>query len=331
MIEHIVVPIDYTKVSLLPGHREWIQNWLYNVETEVEHGRVASSVCLQAIISELVLYGSVQTDWIGIMDELLTDEKGSPLAYSQGYGAQLYNFEDQWKQTPVHAVYTRWWSELISGLVPREKYADLIQSFIQPNGWIYNPQVSPTNVRTRMRSELMMSLAMGIQILSFYNSLEEYVESFIATLSGQSQTGYISAEYFRVRSLDALHALNMIPVGLDNCLQECEAGKGYADFSVDNKMDEYMGTQKRVDRDKAVHSPLITVYACRLSNYCSSDVQLKVNKRLQQFGVHLANNPFDIPAFRMRDIEVPFGTDITPIELICASYIVNQCSSPKTS
>lgn len=328
MTEHIVVPLtDFTNITLLRGHRDWLESWLHEVEENVEKGIVASSVCFQGIISELALNGGIQTDWVGIMDDLLIDENSHPLAYSERYGAQLYNFRDQWKQVPTHAIYTRWWIDAINGASPSDKYIDIIESLIQTNGWIYNPRVSPTIIRTRMKSELMMSMAMGIQMLSSYNLLENHADSLVATLSGQSQTGYVGAEYFRLRCLEMMDALEMAPKGIETCLMDCEAGKGFCDFAVENKMDEYMGTKKRVDRDEAVHSPLISLYAERMSRYCTDTVQSTVATRLSDFGAHLYNNTLDIPAFKMRDLDVPFGTDITPIELICASYIASHFNS----
>ena len=38
----------------------------------------------------------------------------------------------------------------------------------------------------------------------------------------------------------------------------------------------------------------------------------------------LRKNPMGIPAFRMRDIEYPFGTSLTPLEVISSVIITNK-------
>ena len=135
--------------------------------TDINQESVASSICLQGAIAEIVLYKALRTDWMGILEDLLTDKQGNPLAYSKGF-RKLYKFDGQWQQNAVHAVHTQFWISRLDSSSPGllDKWAALIESFIQPNGWIYNPQVSPTQLHTRMKSEYFMSFAMGIEILS---------------------------------------------------------------------------------------------------------------------------------------------------------------------
>ncbi|MNW41181.1 hypothetical protein D3C74_183110 [compost metagenome] len=322
-LNHLLLPdINIQSIKLLPEHEEWLKTWLFEVEQDIENGDTASSICLQGIISELVLYKEIRTDWLGILKEYLTDENGNPIAYSRKFGERLFKFDGQWLQTPVHAVYTHWWIEKLHNTQPNDAYYDLIESFIQNNGWIYNPSVSPTNVRTRMKSELLMSFAMGIEMLNSSNRLTLYKERFEATLVGYPMTGFIAAEYFRLKVLQELGILGLLPATVGSMIKLCEAGQGYCDFAVQDKVDDYMGTAKRTQRDKAIHSPMVTLYVKQLSNYCEAESRTKINNKIISFGEHLYKNPLDVPAFRMRDIDIPFGTDLSPFEIISSSHII---------
>ncbi len=325
MINHILLPgIDFSELQLIPPHKEWLTEWLQDNESDVENGRVSSSLCLQSVLSEILLYGKCKTDWQGIIQAYLKTNSGKPLAYSNEFGKRLHKF-NQWEQSPVHAIHSHWWIEKFNGAKQKDlkAYGDMIQELIQPSGWIYNPKVSPTNTRTRMRSELMMSIAMGLEILSFAGSLSDRRKIFESVLSSMPMTGYLSAEYFRLRSLKFLDSIKLAPHSLADVMTTCEAGEGYCDFSVESKVDDYMGTAKRVTRDKAIQSPISSLHANYVAVFCGEKVQNSVQSRLHNFGQHLLSEPFDIPAFRMRDIDVPFGTDLSPCEIIGASHIVS--------
>jgi hypothetical protein len=327
MITHILLSeIDLTSTPLLPEHTQWLERWLREIEPDLEAGNVSSSLCLQGLLSELVVYKKIDRDWLSIFEDHLTDEEGYPLAYSKAYAKRLYKFANQWQQTPIHAIHTRWWIEkvLAQSSPSKDHFAGLIKRNIQRNGWIYNPTVSPTRTRTRMKSEYLMSFTMGVEILAFYEELTSYQQAFEATLSNEPLRPYLSAEYFRITALTALDALNLAPMGLAQVIERCEAGAGYCDFSIEDKRDDYMGTAKRVGRDVPLHSPLATLYAQHLSSFCESDVQANISVRLSKFVQHIQKNPLDIPAFRIRDlIDIPFGTGISPLEVVAASALVH--------
>lgn len=318
----LISNIDLKTLQIPSEYKEWLKVWLKKQDELIENGSVASSMCFQSAVSEYLIYGKMKRDWEGVFSSYLTDTSGEPLAYSENFGKQLYKFAGQWKQTPVHSVYIRYWFDKFFGNSANiQKYAALIEGFIQPDGWIYNPSVSPTQVRTRMKSELFMSLAMGLEILVSANKINKHRNAFVATLSQAPITGYVSAEFFRVLALETLNATNHLPVGLANMLNDCRAGQGYCDFSVKNKVDDYMGTAKRTSRDVALHSPLATVQALHVSNYLLPVEKELIGIEVQKFARHLHKNPFDIPAFTIRDIQTPFGTDISPVELVCATWL----------
>lgn len=325
MNEHIFLPgVELRGIQLLPEYRDWLSMWLNEVESDIQNTNVSSSLCVQGAMSEIALYGSPQTDWLGIMDAYLTDKDGKPIAYSERYGKRLYQFA-QWLQSEVHAIHARWWLEQVCSspfVASVISYGKLIQDLVQPDGWIYNPKVSPTQIKTRMKSEYLMSMAMGLQILQAFNLIEERQERFEATLSSVPLTGYLSAEYFRLRSLETLQSLELAPVNLHMVLEQCEVGEGYCDFSMAKKVDDYMGTAKRSSRDVAVHSPLSSLHAYAIASVIGGKLQETVHKRLANFGKYLLYHPLDIPAFKIRDLDIPFGSDTTPLEILAASSIV---------
>lgn len=329
MAPHIFLPqLDISQHSLAPEHSAWLTEWLGSVEAEAERGDIAASTCLQGTIAEIVLHGRPQTDWVGIMEQYLTRE-GMPLAYSEEYGKRLYGFTAFWIQTEVHAVHARWWIEVACAEGKLDygnslDFRDIVETMRQPSGWIYNPQVSCTGIRTRMKSEYLMSLAMGIEILEAYGGLKEGRGSFEGLLSSESLTSYLGAEYFRLYSLNMLGAPELAPVDLAAVLISCEIGDGYCDFDVKSKVDDYMGTAKRAGRDIAVHSALSSLHALSISHACSDKVQEHVSERISHFGEHLRNNPMDIQPFKMRELDIPFGPGLSPLEVLAASEIMSR-------
>lgn len=323
MPNHILLPSALLEqVTLLPEHEAWLDSWLHALEANIERGDIAASLCLQGAISELALYGRTKTDWAGVMDEYLIFD-AQPIAYSETFSKRLYKFVP-WIQTEVHAIHARWWIEKVSERAPSLDYKALIESLIQPSGWIYNPSVSLTGLRTRMKSEYLMSFAMGLEILAAFNALENGRGVFEAVLSSEPVTGYLGAEHFRLTALEFLSAPNLAPVNLDGILMACEVGQGYCDFDVASKIDDYMGTAKRVGRDIPVHSGLSSLHALTLASVCDKEVAQHVHERVRNFGEHLKKNPLDIQPFKMRDLDVPFGTGLSPLEIVAASTIASR-------
>jgi hypothetical protein len=323
MTTHLFLPsLSIPNLALLPEHEAWLTTWLQTMETDIENADVAASLCLQGVISEIALYKKTKTDWLGVMNEYLMRD-GKPIAYSEQYGKRLYNFP-QWIQTEVHAIHARWWIEQVLGQAASLEYQGLIEELVQPSGWIYNPAVSPTGMRTRMKSEYLMHLAMGIEILTAFNAIEDKRATFEGVLSALPVTGYLGAEYFRLHSFHTLNATHLAPTSLDAVLTSCEVGEGYCDFDVKAKIDDYMGTAKRVSRDIPVHSALSSLHALSLASVCADAVKGHVGERVHNFGEHLKANPLDIQPFKMRDIDIPFGTGLSPLEIVAASGIASR-------
>ena len=84
-----------------------------------------------------------------------------------------------------------------------------------------------------------------------------------------------------------------------------------------------MGTAKRTARDQALESPISTLHTLYLAKSLSSELEENVIAVAKDYGRSLHDNPLDIPAFRMRDLEALFGPGVTPLELMAASSLVN--------
>jgi hypothetical protein len=142
------------------------------------------------------------------------------------------------------------------------------------------------------------------------------------------QVGYMTSESFRLSALRTLGHEALFPTGIGESIEACAEGLdvGWGDFSMKSKVDAYMGTAKRTGRDKQIHSPLVACHVTALAGKIE-DAAKKASalERLSAYARHLASEPLDIPAFQMRDVPIPFGEDITPIEALSASHLIARC------
>ena len=336
MIKHIFMPrISLQQGFVHPIYMQYLNEWREEAIRNADDGDVAASICLQAALIDIVLDGKLRHDWLGIMDEYLMEGE-IPLAYSKIFGERLYKFGGQYRQSSIHAIHTRWWIECVNAKnqVDHGAFAALISQKKQSDGLIYDHDISETILRHRMKTELTMSMAMAIEILAAANLLTQASSIEMATNivcpTKCPILGYISMEYFRLKALEILGHISLFPVGVEKHIDDCAENLviGWCDFSMKSKIDAYMGTAKRTQRDKPIHSPLTTCHVEVLLNNVQ-DVIKKDNliKRFNEYSFYLKSNPLDIPAFQIRDVPIPFGADKTPIEVLCASYLISQCKS----
>jgi len=105
-MQHILWPeFDSKNVNIIETHKALMLEWLQTIYDSIEQGDIALSECAFAFISERLLFEENRMQWDTVLRELLTDDNCYPLAYSKQYGKRLFKFDNQWKQTPVHAVY----------------------------------------------------------------------------------------------------------------------------------------------------------------------------------------------------------------------------------
>jgi hypothetical protein len=335
MTSHLLLPgVTLKPTSGLPNpaFEPELKEWLEGAVREAEEGDTAASVCHQGAILDLVLSGTLKHAWHEIMNDFLFDG-GKPLAYSERFAKRLHRFEAQYHQSTVHAIHTRWWVEGLArpNDVDHTAYAELILAKRQSDGLIYDADVSETVLRHRMKAELTLSMAMGVEILKAAGKLSDGLATELATAITDPRKcpvlGYMSAEYFRLYALRVLGHESLFPLGIAECIAACatDLTVGWGDFAMNSKVDAYMGTAKRTGRDKPIHSPLIACHVAALADTLPVAQRTPVLARLKDYARHLKQQPLDIPAFQMRDVPIPFGTGRTPIEAICASHLIARC------
>jgi hypothetical protein len=331
MTSHAILPGVVLDAGLShPAFESYLREWREQAIVDADDGRAGASVCHQATVIDLVLDGRPTHDWLSVMEDLLT-HGDRPLAYSEGYGNRLYKFAGQYLQSTVHSIHTRWWIERLCkpDAVDHAKFADLILAKKRSDGLLYDADVSPTILRHRMKAELSMSAAMGVEILSAAGVLTDTLRSHLATSLCDPRKvpplGYMTSEQLRLAALRILGHEALFPVGIDAHIEACEVGleRGWGDFSMASKVDAYMGTAKRTSRDKPIHSPLIACHVAVLATKVDDPTkQNAIFERLEVYARSLADNPLDIPAFQMRDVPIAFGAELTPIEAVCASHLI---------
>ena len=320
---HILWPtFNDNELIIPPAYRSFLADWLVEIYECIDRGDIAISQCITAFIAEILILGRNDMMWDAVLNELLTDDDGNPLAYSEQYGKRLYKYGNQWRQTPIYAIYDHYWIMSRMG-ESSDRYAEQIFRNIQDSGWIFARDVSPTNIRTRMRSELMMNMAMGSEILRNSNRLDIVRDNLKATLSNTPPTQYLSAEYFRLEALRYLDAEHLFVTDCNQLLENCKLEAGFCDFNVTDKIDDYMGTKKRTARDHTVPSPLSTLHAFILSTFAEEHVRNETLASIGSYQEVLLNDPFAIPAFKIRDLEYDFGPGVTAGEVIAATLLLN--------
>lgn len=318
--------IDLEKLNITTEHTKWLSEWLENLQASIEKGEVAASECLQGALIEVVLNKSMRVDWLGVFKDHLLTEEGLPMAYSLAYGKILHKFEAQFEQVTVQSIHTYWFiNKLLDSNFKDVKLIKAISDFWQPSGWFYNPQVSVTTERYRMRVELFMSLAMAVEILLDSEDNDVFKEKIEAHIFTEPVTNYLSAEYFRLIALEKIKKpdyISSISDKLNALLLSCRLDEGFSDFDVKSKVDDYMGTAKRVGRDVALLSAISTLHAKAISDQIGGNDD--VYKSIEAFVKMQVANPLTFGAFKMRDLDPDFGPSITPHEIIAASVLRNQ-------
>jgi hypothetical protein len=313
-----------------PAFERYLRDWREDAIRRADEGDTAASVCHQATIIDLILDGHLRHDWPSVMQDLLTNA-GRPIAYSERFGERLHKFGGQFLQSTVHSIHTRWWIERVvdPAGVDHERFAEMVLAKKRTDGLIYDADVSETILRHRMKAELCMSAVMAAEILSAAEMLTDVLRIELATSLADPRKvpplGYMTSEQFRLAALRLLGHEQLFPVGIDEHIEACaeDLAVGWGDFAMKSKVDAYMGTAKRTARDKPIHSPLIACHVAVLSSKVDDDAKkAAVLQRLMNYAQNLAQDPLDIPAFQMRDVPIPFGADITPIEATCASRLI---------
>ncbi len=337
MTAHIFLPgIRLCPISLLPQHEKYLRDWRTAALTSANDDDVCASMCLQTAFIELSTDGRLTTDWLGIFDACLTGASGWPVAYSAKYAKRLHGFENQSVQSTIVAAHTRWWLATLrdDASVDHTWYAQWLLKQKYKDGLIYDHDVSDTVLHHRMRTELTMSLAYALEILCRAKMMNKVRDNILASLVDSHlfpPSRCMSTEYFRLQALKMLNATCHFPNHIEKAIEACkmDLAVGFCDFAMVDKRDSYMGTAKRTDRDKPIHSPLTACHVMALLPFVqSNEAKKRFEAWLAAYSDHLRENPLDIPAFQMRDVPVPFGADKTPIEVLCAAHLIENKVRP---
>ncbi len=304
-----------------------LENWFNSEIEKFENGEVAGSTILVAYLASQALPDKRNVDWAGIIQEHLMLD-GKALAYSEIYGQKLYKFDDQWQQFNVNSAYACWFIHFNEGLEVG-KFVDQIAKKRQAGGLYFDQDTSPTTYRHRMKSEIAMSTAMSLDVLTQSDALPDSLrkESLAALVDPLAMPvlNYLSYEYFRSRAVFSLDPTLLdrqrIETLLTKCAQEIEFG--WSDFVMSEKTNDYMGTATRVSRDKNIHSPLLGSMASWLMDHTCPEIMSESKSRLEKYVTHLGKPQSDIPAFKMRDLQFDFGSSVSGIELISATYLTS--------
>ena len=82
--------------------------------------------------------------------------------------------------------------------------------------------------------------------------------------------------------------------------------------------------KKRTQHDSAIHTPLISHMAKLLCQTGGDELMDTYREKMHRYSNTLKSHPMGISSFKMRDIEYPFGTGITPLEILAAVLITNK-------
>lgn len=309
-------------------YKDYLFAELEALHCQVDIEMVSASKCLQGVMAELVLFGEVKFDWISVLDSLLIKDSKS-LAYSEKYANHLHGFAGQWEQFSINAAYSQFWiRKTLEYPAIDFQYLERKQ---QATGVFFDEDISPTIVRHRMKSEIAASTAMVLEINSHQTFLSdikpELVLSALDDLMLFPRYRYLSLEYFRSHILNSLSQAHFdfeqIRIFLEKC--SMETPMGWSDFIMEEKRGPYMGTASRSGRDSNIHSPLLANFASELM--LSAPTSADFEQRMSDYIDHLNSYPFEIPAFKMRDLPYDFGPGLTMLESMAAIALTESVAT----
>lgn len=306
-------------------YSEFLNRELNSIQDEINQDRLSASKALQGVLIESLLFGRTKFDWLGVINELLIRD-GRALAYSESFSSHLHGFKDQWEQYSIGAAYSQYW--IRKHLSCSQLDFEYLNSKKDLTGLYFDIDISPTKNSHRMKTEIAASSAMVLQMNQDLNFLSSHNPG--QTLSALDDSmlfpryRYLSLEYFRKVIMD-LHGeqkndADLLGAFLVKCATE--AKYGWSDFMMNEKLDDYMGTAKRTGRDSNIHSPMLALYAGHLCGKETSNSDVEV--RMHEFSTHLKANPWDIPAFKMRDLPYDFGPGLTTLEALAAITLTGK-------
>lgn len=240
----------------------------------------------------------------------------SCMAYSKKYSEQLYKFNNQYIQHDIYTEYSHWIiSNYFNDDITQQK-EKIINNFIKENDFIYNENNSDTIENYRMKNELLMQTAMAYAIIDNNKDTIIFNKSI-------GEPEYISTEYFRYKISEITNTnYPYSQEQIKKLLKNCKADTGLCDFNSESKKDEYMGTQTRTERDKKIFSPIATLQGVYLADKLNLPIQSQAFRN--EVKAWYNKNGIEIPSFKMRDIDIPFGPGKTITEVIALGILISK-------
>ncbi len=324
MINSLIIPCPLqpgTEIECPEEAKEYLAEYLESVSSSIEEECLSASMLMSATYADFILNSKITENWLDIFESQLLDGDSTPVEYTECFGKQLYKF-NCWKQTTVHSNYVWWWLSSTLGNDITEKVLDNLTTFKQGSGWFFNKEVSCTNPRTRMKTELLMNLSLTAEIAKASDTQRTLIANLESTASSVPNLGFLGAEYYRAKCL-SMENEQFQANDLEALFDACSTPIGFSDFNVTSKKDDYMGTAKRVGRDAAIMSPIINLYAHELSPLVNDETKTKILVGVKSAMRFLEDNPLNLPGYTIRDTGFLFGSGVTPNEVISSIFLLN--------
>ncbi|MEO2280233.1 hypothetical protein [Pseudoalteromonas pernae] len=317
-MDHVLLPSlpNASNTAFDAQIEKYLSEEVKKLESAINAGSCSVSMFINLFLARTVL--NIDNSAILKDFEKLLVVNDKCFAYTKEYTEQLHNFDNQYLQNDIYTEYAHWFLNKCCGEDISELKARNISGFIHKNGLTYNNENSDTELKYRMRGEVLLQTLMSAEILG--ESSKELLSDSILSVP---KSPYISAEYFRFKLTKGIQQ-DEVSSQEEICalIENCKAIHGLADFNASQKFDDFMGTKKRTERDQTVFSPIATLHGIYL---CNAHGLTELSKSLVD-DVKLAYEHYGVmlPNFQMRDIVVPFGPGATVSEVLALNTILFQ-------
>jgi hypothetical protein len=319
MIQHVMLPfLDLSKyVPVGDDISRYLRSEVIAIRRSIANSISSASMFVNLEIASAIL--AMPSDEHLTMLERQLVVGGECRAYSEKYAKLLHRTENQWLQIDVYTEYSHWFISILNGKDNTRHKSKLVMKYANTSGLFFNPENSNTELKYRMKSEYLCQTLMALEVTPID---EKSIDKLKETIKNSKMNPYISAEYFKFRICEKLnfevdyHSKKNIQM----LISRCKADVGLCDFDSQNKTDDFMGTKKRTARDQTVFSPISTlqgVYLCKkVGLHNLADILVaEAHQYYQTNSIHLV-------AFKMRDVEIPFGPGVSVTEVAALHTLV---------
>lgn len=319
MIQHVMLPfLDLSKQTHVNGDiAVYLQSEVTRIKQSIGNKISSASMFINLEIASAILNQIDESHLSALKEQLIVG--GECRAYTEEYANLLYRTENQWLQMDVYTEYSHWFIAKLHGIDNGKEKSKLMMKYSNDSGLFYNQENSETILQYRMKSEYLCQTLMALEVILPNKAL---IDQLKETMQNSKMNPYISAEYFKIRICEE-GGFNLdyhTKENIQMLISRCKADVGLCDFDSQNKSDDFMGSKKRTARDQTIFSPISTLQGVYLCNKFGLDdlASLLIEEVYQFFQTHSIN----LTAFKMRDIEVPFGPAVSVTEVAALHTLV---------